>query len=212
MAWRSFIGSCATLTTAVTNLTVLMVLKGEPAWICFTICNVDILFCISVLHWCTSKERNGEEDSVTRSTGLSKGGIKSTRAGNPMTIGSQTTRSNRMSTIVDDHEKEGPIKFTVTSPEGKAVSGTRGPATITTECVAGRGRHGGSNWDAPEARAGVREDEVELNNIHVHTIQTREVEIDADIERKTSGSSSTVGELDDAWVASRRGVVVERLV
>jgi hypothetical protein len=190
-----------------------MVLKGEPAWICFTICNADILFCISVLHWVTSKERNGEEGSVTRSTGMSKGGIRSTRAGNPMTIGSQTTRSNRMSTIVDAHEKDGPIKFTVTSPEGKSVSGNRGPATITTECVAGSGRHlGGSSWDAVDARAGVREDEVELNNIHVHTIQTREVEIDGDIERKTSGSSSTVGELDDAWVASRRGVVVERLV
>jgi hypothetical protein len=212
MAFRSFIGSCATLTTSVTNLTILMVLKGEAAWICFTICNADILFCVSVLHWCTSKEQR-DEDSYARSTGMSKGGMKSgTRGHNAMTIGSQTMRSHRMSTVVDEEEKGSPIKLTVTSPDGKPFSATRGPATITTECVAARGRHvGGSNWDAIEGRVGVREDEVELNNIHVHTVQTQEVEIDGDMERKMSGGQSTDGE-SDHWVANRRVVVSERLV
>ncbi|KAF4630354.1 hypothetical protein G7Y89_g7792 [Cudoniella acicularis] len=38
------------------NLTVLMVLKGEPGWICLMCCNVDILFSVLVLHWITSKD------------------------------------------------------------------------------------------------------------------------------------------------------------
>lgn len=41
MALRTFIGSCATLTSSVVNLTVLMILKGEPGWICLMCCNAD---------------------------------------------------------------------------------------------------------------------------------------------------------------------------
>lgn len=44
MAFRTFIGSCATLTSSVANLTVLMVLKGEPGWICLMCCNADSEF------------------------------------------------------------------------------------------------------------------------------------------------------------------------
>lgn len=210
MAFRSFIGSCATLTTSVTNLTILMVFEGEPAWICFTICNADILFCVIVLHWCTSKEQR-EGDSGYRSTGMSKGGVvRSTRGNNnPFTIGSQASRAHRVSTVVEGEEKGGCVKFKVASPDDKIISGTTGPATITTECVADRGRQ--SNWDASEVRVGVREDEVELNNIHVHTIQTQEVEVNSEIERNISGGQSTDGESED-WVASRRVVVSERLV
>lgn len=58
MAFRSFIGSCATLTSSVVNLTILMVLKGEPGWICLMCCNADILFCVLVLHWVTQVDRN----------------------------------------------------------------------------------------------------------------------------------------------------------
>jgi hypothetical protein len=54
---RSFVGSLATLTSSVVNLTVLMVLKGEAAWICLMCCNADVLFSVLVLHWVTSKDR-----------------------------------------------------------------------------------------------------------------------------------------------------------
>jgi hypothetical protein len=54
---RSFIGSLATLTSSVVNLTVLMVLKGEAAWICLMCCNADVLFSVLVLHWVTSKDK-----------------------------------------------------------------------------------------------------------------------------------------------------------
>ncbi|KAK7702746.1 hypothetical protein SLS57_011184 [Botryosphaeria dothidea] len=60
MALRTFIGSCATLTSSVANLTVLMVLKGEPGWICLMLCNADILFSVLILHWVTSGDRTGQ--------------------------------------------------------------------------------------------------------------------------------------------------------
>ncbi|CZR55834.1 uncharacterized protein PAC_05722 [Phialocephala subalpina] len=69
VALRSFIGSLATLTSSVVNLTVLMVLKGEAAWICLMCCNADILFSVLVLHWVTSKDSNGQ-NSINHSLNL----------------------------------------------------------------------------------------------------------------------------------------------
>lgn len=60
----SFVGSLATLTSSVVNLTVLMVLKGEPAWICLICCNADILFSVLVLHWVTSKDKAATTSSI----------------------------------------------------------------------------------------------------------------------------------------------------
>ncbi|KAH6713901.1 hypothetical protein BKA61DRAFT_689243 [Leptodontidium sp. MPI-SDFR-AT-0119] len=56
VALRTFVGSCCTLISSVVNLTVVMVLKGEPGWICLMCCNIDILFSVLVLHWITSKD------------------------------------------------------------------------------------------------------------------------------------------------------------
>ncbi|KAH6679673.1 hypothetical protein B0J14DRAFT_650057 [Halenospora varia] len=56
VAMRTFIGSLATLVSSVVNLTVVMLLNGEPGWICLMCCNVDILFSVLVLHWITSKD------------------------------------------------------------------------------------------------------------------------------------------------------------
>ncbi|KAF1956757.1 hypothetical protein CC80DRAFT_593462 [Byssothecium circinans] len=58
VAYRSFVGSITTLISSVINLTVLMVLKGEPGWICLMCCNADILFSVLVLHWVTQIDRN----------------------------------------------------------------------------------------------------------------------------------------------------------
>ncbi|XTI95342.1 hypothetical protein V2W45_1016071 [Cenococcum geophilum] len=58
VALRTFIGSCATLTSSVVNITVLMVLEGEPAWICMMCCNADILFSVLVLHWVSSPDNS----------------------------------------------------------------------------------------------------------------------------------------------------------
>ncbi|RDW73015.1 hypothetical protein BP6252_06922 [Coleophoma cylindrospora] len=56
VTFRTFIGSLTTLTSSVINLTILMVLHGEPAWICLMCCNFDILFSVLVLHWVTTKD------------------------------------------------------------------------------------------------------------------------------------------------------------
>ncbi|GME64461.1 hypothetical protein GTA08_BOTSDO13014 [Neofusicoccum parvum] len=68
MAFRTFIGSCATLTSSVANLTVLMVLNGEPGWVCLMCCNADILFSVLILHWVTSGDKTGQttNDSFSR--------------------------------------------------------------------------------------------------------------------------------------------------
>lgn len=67
MAFRSLIGSLSTLTTSVVNLTVLMVLRGEPGWICLMCCNIDTLFCVVILHWVTSIDKPSVPTSTRRS-------------------------------------------------------------------------------------------------------------------------------------------------
>lgn len=41
MAVRTFIGSCVTLASSVSNITVMAALDGEPGWICLMLCNLD---------------------------------------------------------------------------------------------------------------------------------------------------------------------------
>jgi hypothetical protein len=218
MAFRSFVGSCATLTTSVINLTILMVLHGEPGWICLMCCNADILFCVLVLHWVTSKEQK-EEDSAFRSRTRdlkSGGGGGGTANGN---MSSQLGRSRRVSTAleIDEIEKSGSLSKTGTMTISQSEYAARqNLTTIITECKATPGeivrtRPRRSSWDANESNPGVRDDEVELHNIRVHTIQTREVEVDGEAESKRSVSMNTDCEGDD-WVGSRRGVVGERMV
>lgn len=66
---RAFVGSLATLTSSVVNLTVLMVLKGEAAWICLMCCNADVLFSVLVLHWVTSKDKASTASSNDQYSG-----------------------------------------------------------------------------------------------------------------------------------------------
>lgn len=182
-------------------------------------CNADILFCVLVLHWATSKEQK-EDDSVFRSSHGATGGgggVKSGGGGgggaHRATIGSYVSRSRRLSSSSSGVEKP-PSSAIVARPDSALDNKLIKHATITTECKGktssmGRStRHfGGAGWDAGEVRQGIREDEVELNNIRVQTIQTREVEVDVERERKMSAGAST----DDEWVGSRKGVVGERM-
>lgn len=41
IALRTFVGSCATLMSSAVNITVLLVLDGEPGWVCMMCCNSD---------------------------------------------------------------------------------------------------------------------------------------------------------------------------
>ncbi|KAH8682889.1 hypothetical protein BGZ60DRAFT_398913 [Tricladium varicosporioides] len=76
IALRSFIGSCGTLTSSIVNLTVLMVLRGEAAWICLMCCNADVLFSILMLHWVTSKDSAGTRATTDPSSRNTPGGTQ----------------------------------------------------------------------------------------------------------------------------------------
>ncbi|KJZ70545.1 hypothetical protein HIM_10048 [Hirsutella minnesotensis 3608] len=59
VAFRTLVGAVATLISSIINLTVLMVLKGEPGWICLMCCNGDILFSAAVVQWVTNGDAVG---------------------------------------------------------------------------------------------------------------------------------------------------------
>ncbi|RBQ75259.1 hypothetical protein FVER14953_20258 [Fusarium verticillioides] len=59
VAFRTFVGACCTLTSSIVNLTVLMVLDGEPGWVCLMCCNSDVLFSAIVVQWVTSRDSAG---------------------------------------------------------------------------------------------------------------------------------------------------------
>lgn len=61
MAVRTFFGSCATLTSSIANLTLLMVLDGEPAWICFLSCNAEST---SKIHHSVPRKRKQEKKKL----------------------------------------------------------------------------------------------------------------------------------------------------
>ncbi|OHF00410.1 hypothetical protein CORC01_04391 [Colletotrichum orchidophilum] len=70
VALRTFIGALCTLTSSIVNLTVLMVLNGEPGWVCLMCCNSDILFSAIVVQWVTSKDNQA---TIGSSSGNSRG-------------------------------------------------------------------------------------------------------------------------------------------
>ncbi|KAM0359309.1 hypothetical protein ACHAO7_007815 [Fusarium culmorum] len=64
VAMRTFVGACCTLTSSIVNLTVLMVLNGEPGWVCLMCCNSDVLFSAVVVQWVTSRDNAGSSSQV----------------------------------------------------------------------------------------------------------------------------------------------------
>ncbi|PSN62490.1 hypothetical protein BS50DRAFT_120103 [Corynespora cassiicola Philippines] len=159
MAFRSFIGSCVTLTSSVVNLTVLMVLKGEPGWICLMCCNADILFCVLILHWVTQVD-NSRENTRSGSHGDSAIDRKDISLQSPNTprFDSDVPKSRRESISIWPGQRLSEPKKALT------LAGT-----ITTECKGATHHHKGRE----------SEDEiVELHKIRVQTEQTQEVEIE----------------------------------
>jgi hypothetical protein len=213
---------------------VLMVLKGEPGFICLMCCNADILFCVLVLHWVSNKEPK-EGESAFRSA--SRDGCAAIGPVGVGMVGSGRARSWRVSLAknkLDDVETSKSVESKSSKTAGTTVhplshshtppyqpsepslqaldTALRMPATIVTECKAVPAPSGivrvlhrrGSSWEG-NARPGTTEDEVELNNIRVQIIQTREV------EGERSESESSLGATDE-WMAGRKGVVGERMV
>lgn len=208
MAFRSFVGSCATLTTSVANLTILMVLKGEPGWICLMCCNADILFCVLVLHWVSSK------DKVSNST-LQNSGVSNRSR-------SDTPRRFSIALELDKHIEEGPEE-TVKKSYRNSLSiypfDTRVEQpqqafklsnNIVTECkgssTPSRTKTSRSSpkqlSSSDTSRVGKDEDELELHNILV----TRQVDIDTEMGKRSDSEDA------DEWVGEERRVVGEKMV
>ena len=220
MAFRCFVGSCITLVVSITNLTVIMILNGEPGRICFTCCNADTLICITVLHWATSKE-DQDQSSTARST-RGAASNKPREIGTGMK-GSAMPRNKHMHLDDDKAGDKLPMDMTMhvqgaAAARENALNKSLEPAVITMECMSDKMSPTSnafahyrrrSEWNT-EAKEGQMDDEIQLRNIHVQTVQTMEVQgPERDRERSFSASASTDREADE-W--SRKTVVVERMV
>jgi hypothetical protein len=160
MAFRTFIGTLATLTSSVANLTILMVLKGEPGWICLMCCNADILFSVLVLHWVTQIDNNNNNKSTTtNSVTASRVGHSSTVHTLPPTYepNSGFKRMPKTGAVVWAGDKTSNV-------DSKVVG------TTTTECYA---------EPTDDTARDSHEEGVELKGITVRTEQHQEVEIDS---------------------------------
>ncbi|CAN9346517.1 unnamed protein product [Alternaria alternata] len=246
-AWPSArsLGSLATLTTSVINLTILMVLKGEPGWICLMCCNADILFCVIVLHWVTSKDKQtvttDPHSGYGNGTIGSRSGTRSDqRRNSKMTYGEGTNEKKTeiitIKGISENSQNSNSINSTNASRNNSGSSSRRPslnvfptvmssnphhrpqtsprlmPSGVTTECKSSSPTQ--SRLRAPSRglyRTPTREefgDEVELNNIRVETIHTREVEIEDDRRERTESVRSD----GEEWVGHERRVVGEGVV
>ncbi|KAI6350911.1 hypothetical protein MCOR25_010294 [Pyricularia grisea] len=62
LVFRTFVGTCCTLASSVTNMTVLMILNGESSWLCFIACNSDVLFSALVIQWVTASDQTSSKN------------------------------------------------------------------------------------------------------------------------------------------------------
>ncbi|KAF1985498.1 hypothetical protein K402DRAFT_455133 [Aulographum hederae CBS 113979] len=88
MSRRTLIGALLTLITSATNLAVVAVLDGEPAWVCLTTCNADVLFCMLMLSYVTSGESlhgQGHSEPSERELSTHPRPVRPTRPTRPST-------------------------------------------------------------------------------------------------------------------------------
>ncbi|KAF2799509.1 hypothetical protein K505DRAFT_294507 [Melanomma pulvis-pyrius CBS 109.77] len=158
IAFRSFVGSCATLISSVVNLTILMALKGEPGWICLMCCNADILFSALVLHWVTQVDStHSNMSSVPNQATIDlEHGVIDNTLDVPQT---RRISNNNVHSMWPGHHNR--------ISDQKQSLGIGG--TVTTECR-------GASFN--EGRMS-EEEIIELHKIRVQTEHTQEVEIDS---------------------------------
>jgi hypothetical protein len=183
---RSFVGSLATLTSSVVNLTVLMVLKGEAAWICLMCCNADILFSVLVLHWVTSKDK------------------ASTTSSNDTYSEQTATHTQR------NNNPNGPIgPFSVVDKLGVFSTSKSGDATVTTHISAQEFKNCEDEEVDIEWSGKIQKGSIPLGRIKVqvgqvvqvdsmprsdaHTLSSAGGEDIVDVRRVSQGGSGTCG-------------------
>ncbi|KAK7621600.1 hypothetical protein IWX48DRAFT_411693 [Phyllosticta citricarpa] len=169
MAIRTFFGSCATLTSSVTNLTILMVLIGEPGWICLMCCNADILFSVIVLHWVTSFDGAGRQGSSLQnnsrgSAGGARGGFHNKLHPQPSADRRSPVHSKAGRDGVDfDLGDEEELNSTISRAERVHMSWSRAhPATSDPSANSGT-RNGYDGWDGAKATVHAQCEAVPIN-------------------------------------------------
>ncbi|KAJ4990722.1 hypothetical protein SVAN01_03731 [Stagonosporopsis vannaccii] len=220
MAFRSLVGSLATLTTSVANLTVLMVLRGEPGWICLMCCNADILFCVVVLHWVTSKDKPSSYASTRGSRG-------NTNTNATATATADGPRSSSVIVVTPEKRPSSLAQQEVVhfAPDGNpkliwpydshqqpaSPEAARLPGSVTTEIrsanVAVRSKSRNGRVLHKSRDEGEDGDEVELRKIHVQ----REVCIDSGDGEGVFGRQGRSASVEDAW-GVQRSVSAEKMV
>ncbi|KAL7623847.1 hypothetical protein AAE478_005403 [Parahypoxylon ruwenzoriense] len=123
--------------SATRNLTVLMTLDGEPAWVCLMCCNVDILFSTAAIQWITSRD----DADATGDSLLAPSSSPDTR----------TYRRRRL--VLPQPSSQGPMPLKATSAsQCEHVPGTGAETTGTNvgtgpDIVAASGKANGSADD-----------------------------------------------------------------
>jgi hypothetical protein len=150
IALRTFLGSCATLMSSVVNITVLLVLNGEPGWVCMMCCNSDsrsparrqmnahktVLFSVLVLHWVTSVDKTRPSTPHAYKTTSRR---KSERPYDGTNTGTITAkRQSRGDTLatVDEAERQKVLVTTHIEADGEATRPKDTPIgriAVTTE-------------------------------------------------------------------------------
>lgn len=223
MASRSLVGSLATLTTSVANLTVLMVLRGEPGWICLMCCNADILFCVLVLHWVTSKDKPSSYASTHASRAGTLEGSQGKRgqsqhhskvaAPEKLSSRGQYVKNDINSQTIETQQNDPsiwPYEHSPVSPKSPAAAKLSG--SVTTEIRSSHVHHATTRSKSRNGRLHkIRDenssdfgDEVELHKIHVQ----REICIDSNSSRRSRSERRFKSEerkesVEDAWGIGR---------
>lgn len=184
MALRTFVGSCATLTSSVVNLTILMILKGEPGWICLMCCNADILFSVLVLHWVTSFDRTTTDSSYARDRENRNDGSGNTANPPSRNMTNGTLTNGQPLDPNDPAAKGGPRNSMRQHSQSPArnQSGWDAKATIRTQCSAGN--------EQPNP------DEIALDRIVVKTERILEIESDGRSDRSDTTAGRDFGPRD----------------
>lgn len=211
MALRTFVGSCATLTSSVVNLTILMILKGEPGWICLMCCNADsklraphtqfrvappptppsnpvmssaVLFSVLVLHWVTSFDRTTTDSSYARDRENRNDGSGNTANPPSRNMTNGTLTNGQPLDPNDPAAKGGPRNSMRQHSQSPArnQSGWDAKATIRTQCSAGN--------EQPNP------DEIALDRIVVKTERILEIESDGRSDRSDTTTGRDFGPRD----------------